>query len=361
MTNKFLTTFLFIATIFVTSCSDDDTAQGPIDVVIEGATVEPEVGGSNEPNQVYVDLSTNTTSVAQRDSWDLGFYSGSDFRVVINGSIYMATAELSTNDITAINSSSTEVQDLQPQVAVGTFDASNMAYIDAPFGQITETAIDAISSTNEDNNVYLVNLGYEVATEPASTGSVAVTGDARGWKKIRILRDADNYILQYADLDDTTYQEVTISKDSNYNFTFFSFNTETEVNVEPQKSQWDLNFTVFTNEIEGYGSYGYSDFVVTNTKGGAISYMIDADATDYTYENFTLADIATIAFDNDQRNIGSTWRNGGGPGSLPSLRNNVFYIVNDTNGNYYKLKFLAMFNADGERGHPQFEYSLLEE
>lgn len=26
-------------------------------------------------------------------------------------------------------------------------------------------------------------------------------------------------------------------------------------------------------------------------------------------------------------NIGSSWRNGGGPGTLPSLKDNVFYIV----------------------------------
>ena len=359
MTNKFLTLILSITVLAFTSCSSDDNASSePIEITIEGAAVSPEIGGPNQPNQVYVDLSTNTTTAVQRDSWDLGFYSGSEFRVVLNGSIYMAAAALTTTDIDAVNSTSTEVQNLQPQVAVGTFEASNTAYVDAPDGSFSSPAIAEIEDT--DNHVYLVNLGYQVGTETPATGSVAVSGESRGWKKIRITKDGNDYVLQYADLDATTHDEVTISKNSAYNFTFFSFDTETEVNVEPTKSNWDLNFTVFTNEIEGYGSYGYTDFVANNTKGNATAYMIDTEVDTFTYADFTLADVVTANFTNDQRAIGSSWRNGGGPGSLPSLKENVFYIVNDTDGNFYKLQFLALTNEAGERGYPEFVYSLLQ-
>jgi hypothetical protein len=55
---------------------------------------------------------------------------------------------------------------------------------------------------------------------------------------------------------------------------FFSFNTESEVSVEPKKNNWDLNFTVFTNEIPGYGTYGYTDFVATNAKMNVQSYKV---------------------------------------------------------------------------------------
>ncbi|APZ47992.1 hypothetical protein BW723_17550 [Polaribacter reichenbachii] len=360
MTNKFLTFILCIAVFSFTSCNDDDAPTEPIVVVIDGASIAPEVGGPNQPNQVYVDLSTSTTTAIKRDSWDLGFYSGSEFRVVLNGSLYMAVAQLSSTDINAVNSTTAEVRELQPKVAVGTFDAANTAYVDAPNGTITETAIAEISDNDANNNVYLLNLGYEVGTDIPETGSVAISGDSRGWKKIRILKSGSDYVLQYADLDATTYNEVTIAKNSAYNFTFFSFNSDAEASVEPVKQNWDLNFTVFTNEIEGYGSYGYSDFITNNTKADAQVYMIDTDVDAFTYDDFTLADLATANFTTDQRSIGSSWRNGGGPGSLPSLKDNVFYVVNDTDGNLYKLKFLALTNADGERGHPEFVYSLLQ-
>ncbi|WP_405604533.1 HmuY family protein [Polaribacter sp. Asnod1-A03] len=360
MTNKFLT-FILLATVFsFVSCNDDDSPTEPIVVVIDGAAIAPEVGGPNEPNQVYVDLSTNTTTAVKRDSWDLGFYTGNEFRVTLNGSLYMAVGQLSSTDIDNVSSTTEEVLELQPKVAVGTFDATNTIYVDAPEGTITETAIAEISDTDSNNNVYLLNLGYEVGTENPATGSVAVTGDSRGWKKIRILKDGSDYVLQYADLDDTTHTEVTITKNTDYNFTFFSFNTETETLVQPEKSSWDLNFTVFTNEITGYGSYGYSDFITNNTKANAQVYMIDTEVDAYTYDTFTLTDVATSNFTTDQRSIGNSWRNGGGPGSLPSLKDNVFYVVNDTDGNLYKLQFLALTNADGERGYPEFIYSLLE-
>ena len=361
----FLTLFTSLTIFGFTSCSSsDDTPNEPITVIIEGATIAPNVGGANEPNQVYIDLSTNFTTEVTRDSWDLGFYSGSDFRVSINGSIYMATAALSATDIDAVTEDAEEIASLKTQVAVGTFDAENTAYVDSPEGDITETAIAEVSSTDSENAVYLVNLGYELSTEEPALGSVSVGGESRGWKKIKISRDGDDYVLQYADLNATTHEEVTISKDSDYNFTFFSFNTESIVNVEPTKSEWDLNFTVFTNEITGYGSYGYTDFVVNNLKANANAYIIDTadedNPTTLTYDTFTLADLNTTLFTNDQRNIGSSWRNGGGPDSLPTLKDDVFYIVQDANGNYYKLKFLALTNASGVRGYPEFIYSLLQ-
>ena len=365
MTNKFLKLALCLCVVAFSSCSSDDDATGPIDITIEGAVVAPEVGGPNQQNQVYIDLSTNTTTVVQRDSWDLGFYSGNEFRVSINGSIAMAVAELSSTDIDAVNSSTQEVQDLQPQVAVGTFDSGNVAFVDAFDGSINGTAIEEISTTDTENNVYLVNLGNAVGTETPATGSVALNGDARGWKKIRILQNEGDYVLQYADLDATTHEEITFSKSSDASFTFFSLDTETILNVEPATENWDLNFTTFTDEVfagpDSYGAYFYGDFVASNSNANVGIYAIDTEEnTELTYDNFTISDVVTTNLSSDQRAIGSSWRNGGGPSSLPSLKENVFYIINDANGNLYKLKFIALTNEAGERGYPEFVYSLLQ-
>ncbi|MBA6313495.1 HmuY family protein [Cellulophaga baltica] len=360
MKHNVFTFFVALAVLLFSSCSDDDTPAAPIEIVIEGAAISPEVGGPNEPNQVYIDLSTETSTVVRRDSWDLGFYSGSEFQVTINGAIYMAVAALTTTDIDAVNSTTEEVLNLQPQVAIGTFQATNTAYIDNPNGAITGTAIATIEDTDENNPVYLLNLGKEIGATPATTGSANVSGDDRGWKKIRILKEGPDYILQYANLEDTTHQEVTITKNSAYNFSYFSFTTETIVSVEPESTKWDLNFTVFTDIIEGFGSYGYADYVVNNTKAAVSVYMVDTAEATFTYDNFALTDINPANFLNDQRGIGSTWRNGGGPSTLPSLKEDVFYVLRDTDNNYYKIKFLALTNEAGERGNPEFIYSLLQ-
>ncbi|MCM5661682.1 HmuY family protein [Galbibacter mesophilus] len=320
-----------------------------------GGVLSPEVGGPNQPNQVYVDLSSQTQTTVKRDTWDLGFYSGEDFRVVLNGSLYMAAKELESTDIDAI--SEADVTAFQSAVAVGTFSAESADYIDDPSGNIRETAIAEISETASENKVYLVNLGSAIGTETPEKGGIDITDDSRGWKKIRVLRQGNDYVLQYADLNATTHNEVVIDKNEDYNFTFFSFNTNEETTVEPEKTKWDLNFTVFTNIIQGYGAYGYADFVATNLKAGAKAYQVNA--ADFSYENFSAEDIIEANLIEDQRGIGSDWRNGGGPNTLPSLKEDVFFVLKDSDGNYYKIRFTALLSESGERGYPKFEYKLL--
>lgn len=317
-----------------------------------GGSFKPEVGGPNEGNQVFVDLSSQSSRLAKRDSWDLGFYNGTNFRVIINGSIFMAAKALTGSNIDAI--SEADVSSLQFQVAVGTFDPANAAYVDAPNGNILETAIAEISENNNENPVYLLNLGYEVGTDIPTTGSVAIAGDQRGWKKIRILRTNNNYILQYANLNDTSHQEVIISKNTAYNFNHFSFNTNTIENIAPQKEKWDLCFTVFTNVLNGAGSYGFSDFSIHNRNGNALVYRVDI--SDFEYDNFKLNNIIESNFSRDITTIGSTWRSV----FEGTAYDDRFYIIRDPNGNNYKLKFLALTNNDGVRGYPEFEYKLLQ-
>ena len=336
---------------------DNSDIQGNIshelsDSAYLGGVFYPTIGGPNQPNQVYVDLSSNKETVVRRDSWDLGFYGGEEFRVAINGSLYMAVSPLPNTDINSVNSAS--VAALQPVVAVGTFDPANEAYVDGTAGSILETAISEISQDDLNNPVYLVNLGAEIGTTQPNVGSVAIAGESRGWKKIRILRNANSYTLQYADLDATSYNEISISKDADFNFTFFSFKTDKTVNVEPQKLQWDISFTVFTNILAGAGSYGFSDFSLHNRKGGVTSYsLVD---NNISYENFTVSNVNDTLLQESQKVIGSSWRNV----FEGTANSNIYYVLKDANNNYFKIRFLDLVNESGERGYPRFEYTILQ-
>ncbi|HET8803622.1 MAG TPA: HmuY family protein [Aequorivita sp.] len=319
-----------------------------------GGSIQPEVGGPNEQFQVYLDLSAKSFRKVQRDTWDLAFFSKEGFRVGINGSIYMAAAELQETNIDNITQA--DVEGLMPQVAVGTFDSANEIYIDSPNGDINLTAIKEINLDDSQNKVYLVNLGYEVGTETPIPGSVAIAGDARGWRKIRVLRNGDSYVLQYANLNDSSHQEIIINKSAGFNATFFSFNTNSVVNVEPEADKWDLNFTVFTNIIEDAGSYGFSDGVLHNRKGGVTAYSVTTNQ--YLYEDFNTSNVIANNFKMDQLVIGASWRDVMDEEKV--LVDNIFYIIKDSNGNVYKLKFTALLNDNGDRGFPEFKYELLQ-
>ncbi len=358
---------LAFASFIFASCSDDNNTNDPIIVKpVEGGTVAPKVGGPNQPNQVFVDLSANTQSNIQRDAWDLGFSTGSDFRVIINGSIKMAVKKLDTTNIDA-------VQTEDALVAVGYSTYASSGYVDNPTGILTGngagegTAIAEISATAADNYVYLVNMGFEVGTTAPSAGSVALDGNARGWKKIRITRDGNDYVVDYANLADTTHKTIKVSKKSDFNFTFLNLTSGQEVSVQPAKKQWDLAFTGFTNYYP-YGddqiTYYFADFITTNMMGGTKVYMIQstAETLDSEFAAFTKANVDESKFStsaSDQRVVGDTWRNGGGPSSAPSIKDERFYVVKDADGNYFKLKFIALTNDAGERGNPVFEYQLL--
>lgn len=353
---------LMILASLASCSSDDDTTSPIVQGPSEGAISQPLVGGANQPNQVYLDLSSDQSSSVNRASWDFGFSTGSEFRVVINGAVKMAVKQLATSDITL-----TQTEDSNVAVGAGTNPSSN-GYCDNPTGVLTGggagigTAIAEVSAVDADNKVYLVNLGFEVSTTTPSTGSVSIDGAARGWKKVRILRNGNGYKIQYADLASATYQEKTIAKDSNFNFTFFNLASGSTVTVEPQKTKWDLNFTTFTNYVN-FGTevtYGYSDFVVSNMKGGTKVYQVLT--SEFTYDAFAKSNVVEANFTTsaaDQRIIGSNWRNGGGPSSLPSVKTDRFYVVKDVDGNYYKIKFLAMTNEAGVRGYPTVQYAIL--
>src|SRR5690606_20945501 len=182
-------------------------------------TMTAAMGGGNLPNQVYVDLSSGMQTGILRTKWDLAFYSGSDFRVGLNGSLRMAAKQMTTTDIT-------EVIEIDPTIAVGHdngagIENGNIGYTDDPNGDINSAMI-SVSENDDSNNVYLVNLGNALSGEAPASGEVDPFAVERGWMKIRVLRDGENYKIRYAAPEATTYTEVMVAKDDNYNFTFFS-------------------------------------------------------------------------------------------------------------------------------------------
>lgn len=361
---------LAICSFIATSCTSDDSSSNTDEPIINqpvtSATIVPNVGGPNQQNQVFVDLSENIQTGVKRDTWDFGFSTGNDFNVVINGSVKMAVMQLNTTNID-------EVQTENSAVAVGYTTPATAGYVDNPTGILTGTAlgegtaIKAISATDAENKVYLVNMGFEVGTSTPAVGSVALDGNARGWKKIRITRSENDYKVQYADLNATTHQTVTISKDASYNFVYLNLTSGQKTSVQPKIANWDLAFTGFTNYYGQPGSeitYYFADFITSNRMGGTKVYLVESTSENLAseYAAFSIANVDDSKFAAsalDQRVIGDTWRNGGGPSSGPSIKDDRFYVVKDAQNNIYKLRFLALTNDAGVRGNPVFEYELV--
>ena len=366
---------MFVAVL--QSCLAAD--ESPVNVPpIEGAVLSPNVSGENvkanpgsEPNQVWIKLSDSTMSVNKRTDWDLGFYSGNDYRVILNGSIIMAAGKISNAiDIDAVTLS--QVATLQNQVMVGSFVADNMQYIDNPDGNfLTQTTgISAISANDSDNPIYLVNMGKDIYKGTIAPGAVITGGDSRGWYLLQILRNNNTgYKVRYKELGSASpHIEQIITKSVDHAFSFFSMKSGKQVMIQPSRKNWDIGFTVFTNEVFyqdtglSGGSYVFADFVINNTIDGVGSYEVIVPAgtnADQYYSSFNTKDIDASKFIyNDQRAIGDHWRTVTGSNGA-QVYGNRFYVIKSSDGFFFKLRFNKMMNEKGVRGYPQFEYKPL--
>ena len=359
---------LLLGTVLISqSCindNEDKIAVAPID----GALVDVSVGGATQPNQVWFDLSENKRVLTKRTDWDLAFYSGSAFKVVMNSSIQMAAAKIpNATNIDAVTAVS--VGTLQTQVQVANFNPANEIYIDDIKGNFPSgyTAIEEVKPLEADNGVYLLNMGKDIYQGNVALGAVTYSGDARGWMKIQVVRSGDGYKIKYAALDDAVHKEITITKNTTYNYSFVSLKNNKEVFIQPEKNKWDLCFTVFTNTIPGSGSYVFADFINNNNLGGVGAYEVQVAAPETgvnAYNNFKASDIDQAKFIyNNHTVIGANWR---GTASGPQVYGDRFYVIKDSDGYYFKLRFTRLTKANtddqgvaGERGFPSFEYKPL--
>ena len=371
---KYLKIFSILSVMLAAqSCvsADEDPVFAP---PMTGSPVDVVVGGATEPNQVWIDLSDyKNPSVNKRTDWDLAFYTGTDFRVTLNGSLAMTVIKIpNTTDISKVKE--TDVESLKEISQVGTFDPENLNYVDNPNGNfLTQTSgIATIKENDAENPIYLLNLGREIpGAGSIAPGTVSLSGNPRGWKKIQILRAPNGYKIRYADVNAGSgdIKEYIINKDPEHNFAFFSFNTGTTVKIQPKKKSWDLVFTTFTNEVfmgpgNSAGSYFYADFVTTNTLDGVGAYQVTTTGNlEQAYSAFKLKDVDPNKFVfNDHRAIGDKWRTTTGTTANPTafVYADRFFILKDAEGFYFKLKFNTMKDSKkGERGYTNFEFAPL--
>lgn len=301
-------------------------------------TLEGGEGGSAAVNSVYVDLSANTQTVVKRTSWDLGFYSGDDFRVILNNTAAASVLEVNKTDLNAVSAADINITDLQLGLGLGKF-----SIFDDVTGDLTKTAIPQVSATDGSNKVYVINR----------VGGAGTTAAAEDLIKIRLLRAANGYTLQYAKLNETTFKTLTVTKNTANNFSFVNFDTGA-VNAEPAKARWDFVWT-YSIYFTGATPYAFSDLVFTNYLGGTQSAEVLTSTV--SYSAYAEANIAATTFSSGRNTIGSGWRATTGTVGVKTDR---FYVIKDAAGNVYKLKFNSFTTQDGgTRGYPKIEYALV--
>lgn len=338
---------IFLGAGLFSSCNDDTA---PIVITPdESGLMEINGGGATYPNTAFIKLRTSEQTAVKREDWDLAFYTGSDFKVLINGTTGAMASATGKTTLEEVGAEEITTAESTGELVLSFTNLEGILHVDDPSNPLSNPIIAPIGASDDENEVYLLNRGSSGATE-------------KTWKKIKITRNGNGYVLEYADADANNSTSLEISKDDTKNFVYVSFETGI-VEVEPAKKDWDIAWTAGTSSTpypqasNGTLAYFFQDLVYHNIYGGTTTVEILEE--EIPYENFLYSDIESLDFNSDNRlTIGSSWRAGGGPSSSPAVLEDRYYIVKDSEDNYYKLRFLSL-TKDGERGRPSFEFELV--
>lgn len=306
--------------------------------VANSGTVILNAGGEEFGLQAFVDLSKLIQTNVDKYTWDLGFYSGESYHVIVNGAAYVMARPLDKTDLNSVTAADTT--GFSGDVSVPNFNpaAGASAWIDDHTGDLTKTAFGTISGTDTENKVFIIKRD----------------GEGRNWKKVRVLQHGDGFTLEYADIDATTFTSVEIAKDNAANFTFFDLD-EGIATVEPDKDSWDISYSTYAIRYPFSGTtipYGFKDFITINRYNTSAALVMTADIA---YEDFGVDDIASLEMNAAIDALGDDWRS-----TQPlALYADRFFVLKDAQDHYYKIKFTAMNNNSGERGYATFTFEKL--
>lgn len=312
-------------------------------------TLEGNEGDEKYANMVYVDLSNNSQVKIHRKSWELGFYCGEDFKVILNSSYATVAASTEKTDFASVT-----FEDAQnaPNLSAGAMSEDFSAeWIDHLSGDLNQTAFQTIAEAEDQNKVYFV------ATEQNKA-------DRSQWYKVKVTREGHTYRIQYGKVGDSTPQMATISKVPTYNFIGFSLESGKITDAQPEGKRWDIMwaYAAASSVMTSGEVISFSQDVVTSNRAAGVStaqVMVDEQTT---YSRFTGSDLSKVLFEEASHVIGTNWRTPAMPGiTNAGVKTDRFYIIRDAYGNYYKLRFTKFgTTTDGtERGRPEIEYELL--
>lgn len=301
--------------------------------------------GSQYENQIFYSLSSaNIVSSNNYDTWDIGFYSGTDksfIRLNGAGNYYVIKTESTNFDATYnINS--------YPE---------NERRFDGMWHLTDNLAIDEIlNQGNSVDTVYTNKMVYLIS------GGFDANGNAFKEAKKFIFEGIidGSYIIKYANLDGTNPVRKIIPRNENLVLTAFSFSAGEVVNVEPDKTTWDILFSRATDTV-----FSYTDPTIEPIAGYAVTgaylnpYQTEAYVEEeINFEDINSSNIRNSEFTNRLNIIGHDWKIFTTQYTIDETKS---YVIKGKNGFIYKLKFLGFYDEDtGQKGYPSFEVELVE-
>ncbi len=284
--------------------------------------------GETYDYQYFISLEQQkVVHVSRVDAWDIAFESGlTQHAVFLNGGMGMA----------AFNTHKTKFED----VGYADTNQSKNAWIyDAANGSIDSSAIGEWKDKNE---VYLIRLNES----------------GKQIRKMQIqYEDALEYKVLVGDVNSISGLLISIPKDGNCNYTYFSFSQLSTVdNIEPSKTSWDLQVTRYHYTFWDQNpplQYLVNGFLLNPTATSAYKDSLTAYAS--IDQNFALS----VPLSANRDVIGFDWKTYNIDKGIYTIVSKYNYIVHNQNDHTFKLHFLDYYSSLGVKGSPKFEFLQL--
>ncbi|PKR81362.1 hypothetical protein CW751_04715 [Brumimicrobium salinarum] len=278
--------------------------------------------GGNYAYQVYFDFSANEmTGKETKDLWDIGFETGENGDKVITNTAKNMMVYLT--DKTEMD----EVLDENNYVSGPVFDNET--------GNLDSTGI----GNWQDGKVRIIDMGYNSA------------GQAIGWYKLKVTGvDETTYTFEFAEIEATNATSVSLLKQEEYNFTYYSMLNNAEIQATPKSTDWDIVFTQYIHQF-------YEPVVTPYLVTGCITNRNNRQAamvTELDFEAIDLAYASNLVLSENINTIGFGWKDFVGDEYF--VNSEISYIIKDHEGIFYKLRFVDFYNETGEKGNPVWEF-----
>ncbi len=176
------------------------------------------------------------------------------------------------------------------------------------------------------------------------------------WKKIQILSYKENEVhVLISNLDNSSRIDVKVPLNKTSNYTYFSFEKNSAVDIEPNKEDWDIEFTRYVQNVTQFDITQY--YAVAGALLNPLKNIEVSRIENKAIENLKLQDVQSLNYSKSLYEIGYDWK------KFSSASNDGFYMILPRvyaikiNNEYYTLQFVETTKVIGNRrsnGYPLF-------
>ncbi|MFA8301064.1 MAG: HmuY family protein [Hyphomicrobiales bacterium] len=320
--------FIVVLSTIITSCLKDAEKDSPISAIPipEGVRVGNVEYKSDYSQQTYYNIFDNKiVATSNIYSWDLGFESAEDgFHVILNSAKFMYAANSGKKDFNEVNS---------PSGLSFKFDEAS--------GDLEKTAI----GDWRQQDVYVIDRGIDPSPNFVRYKKLIVESLMRG-----------AYAVRFADLNGENEYRFQIPKDEDVSFVHFSFEDSGQVIPAPNKNTYQLFFTQYSASLENGDQY--LDYLVRgaliNRDGISVAFT-----RDISFDALTLEQAKNLKYSENIDGIGYDWKTFDLTSSNYTIHPDYIYVIRTKEGVYFKLHFTSYYNAQGQKGFPEFAFEIL--